>query len=64
MGIRKSYGKNKKNKKPIGAITVKREETVRRAREVEGRYITTSAPVARLPGGGHRYEDSRDIVCH
>jgi hypothetical protein len=31
MGIRKSYGKNKKNKKPIGAIAVKREETVRRA---------------------------------
>jgi hypothetical protein len=31
MGIRKSYGKNKKSKKPIGAITVKREETVRRA---------------------------------
>ena len=31
MGIRKSYGKNKKNKKPIGAIAVKREENVRRA---------------------------------
>lgn len=31
MGIRKSYGKNKKNKKPIGAITVKRDENVRRA---------------------------------
>ena len=31
MGIRKSYGKNKKNKRPIGAIAVKREETVRRA---------------------------------
>jgi hypothetical protein len=28
MGIRKSYGRNKKNKKPIGAITVKREENV------------------------------------
>ena len=32
MGIRKSYGKNKKNKRPIGAIAVKREETLRRAR--------------------------------
>ena len=31
MGIRKSYGKNKKNKRPIGAITVKRDETLRRA---------------------------------
>ena len=31
MGIRKSYGKNKKNKRPIGAIAVKRDETVRRA---------------------------------
>ena len=31
MGIRKSYGKNKKNDRPIGAIAVKREETVRRA---------------------------------
>ena len=32
MGIRKSYGKNKKNKRPIGAIAVKREETLRRTR--------------------------------
>jgi hypothetical protein len=32
MGIRKSYSKNKKNKRPIGAIAVKREETLRRAR--------------------------------
>lgn len=31
MGIRKSYGKNKKNKRPIFAIAVKREETLRRA---------------------------------
>jgi hypothetical protein len=31
MGIRKSYGKNKKNKRPISAIAVKREETLRRA---------------------------------
>ena len=30
MGIRRSYGKNKKNK-PIGAITVKRDENVRLA---------------------------------
>jgi len=31
MGIRKSYGKNKKNDRPIAAIGVKRDETVRRA---------------------------------
>ena len=31
MGIRKSYGKNKKNDRPIAAIAVKRDETVRRA---------------------------------
>lgn len=31
MGIRKSYGKNKKDKRPISAIAVKRDETVRRA---------------------------------
>ena len=35
MGIRKSYGKNKKNKRPIGAIAVKRDETLRRAGESE-----------------------------
>lgn len=32
MGIRKSYGKNKKSKRPLGAIAVKRDETLRRAR--------------------------------
>ncbi len=31
MGIRKSYGKNKKDKRPIAAIAVKRDETLRRA---------------------------------
>ena len=33
MGIRKSYGKNKKNKRPKDAIAVKRDETLRRARK-------------------------------
>ena len=32
MGIRKSYGKNKKNKRPLEAIAVKRAETLRRAK--------------------------------
>lgn len=31
MGIRKSHGKNKKDKRPLAAIAVKRDETVRRA---------------------------------
>ena len=31
MGIRKSYGKNKKDKRTTGAITAKRDETLRRA---------------------------------
>lgn len=31
MGIRKSYGKNKKDDRPISAIAVKRDETLRRA---------------------------------
>jgi hypothetical protein len=35
MGIRKSYGKIKKNKRPIVAIAVKRDEIVRRGRPRE-----------------------------
>ncbi len=31
MGIRKSVGKNKKSKRPIGAATVEREAIARRA---------------------------------
>ena len=31
VGIRKSRGKNKKNKRVVDAIAVKREETLRRA---------------------------------
>jgi hypothetical protein len=31
MGIRKSYGKNKKDKRATGAIAAKRDETLRRA---------------------------------
>lgn len=32
MGIRKSRGKNKKDKRPQEAIAVKRDETLRRAK--------------------------------
>jgi len=39
MGIRKSYGKNKKNDRPISAIAVKRDETVRRARKSPRRTV-------------------------
>ena len=31
MGIRKSYGKNKKDKRPTEAIAAKRDETLPRA---------------------------------
>ncbi len=31
MGIRQSTGKNKKSKRPAAAVTVKREETVRKS---------------------------------
>ena len=44
MGIRKSYGKNKKNKKPIGAITVKRDENVRRAGNSKSKSLPPRQP--------------------
>ncbi len=44
MGIRKSYGKNKKNKKPIGAITVKRDENVRRAGNSKTKSASLGSP--------------------
>ncbi len=31
MGIRRSQGKNKKSKRPAAAVTVKREETMKKA---------------------------------
>jgi hypothetical protein len=31
MGIRKSFGKNKKSKRPVEAASVEREATLRRA---------------------------------
>jgi len=31
VGIRKNYGRNKKDKRPMEAIAAKREETLRRA---------------------------------
>ena len=37
VGIRRSRGKNKKNKRVVGAIAVKREETLRRADKGERR---------------------------
>ncbi len=44
MGIRKSYGKNKKNKKPIGAIAVKRDESVRRAENSKSKSVRPRQP--------------------
>ena len=40
MGIRRSQVKNKKDKRPIGAIAVKREETIRRAGNQQRRRPT------------------------
>jgi hypothetical protein len=60
MGIRKSYGKNKKDKRPALAIAVKREETVRRAarstqRPRAGRGAKAPArPAAESRAGGRR----------
>ena len=57
MGIRRSQGKNKKNKRPISAIAVKREETVRRAAESSGRpkaVRNRKAPRAGSPRMGRR----------
>jgi len=44
MGIRKSYGKNKKNKKPIGAISAKRDENVRRAGNSKTKSASLGSP--------------------
>jgi hypothetical protein len=44
MGIRKSYGKNKKNKKPIGAISVKRDENVRRGENSKSKSAPPRQP--------------------
>jgi hypothetical protein len=37
MGIRKSLGKNKKSKRPVAAVAVKREEARRQAAAERGK---------------------------
>ena len=55
MGIRKSYGKNKKSKKPIGAITVKRDENVRRAGNSKSIHVVPPEPEQAVSAAGaHR----------
>jgi hypothetical protein len=38
MGIRRSYGKNKKSNRPTDATTVEREDILRRAANVRSRF--------------------------
>jgi hypothetical protein len=41
MGIRRSYGKNKKSNRPTDATTVEREDILRRAANVRSRFDGT-----------------------
>jgi hypothetical protein len=41
MGIRRSYGKNKKSNRPTDAATVERQDIVRRATNVRSRFDAT-----------------------
>ena len=41
MGIRRSYGKNKKSNRPTDAATVEREDMLRRAANVRSRFAGT-----------------------
>ena len=43
MGVRKSMGKNKKSKRGVAAVAVKRDETLRRATKQAGRPRPRSA---------------------
>ena len=41
MGIRRSYGKNKKSNRPTDATAVERQDILRRAANVRNRFDTT-----------------------
>lgn len=41
MGIRRSYGRNKKSNRPTDAATVERQDLVRRAANVRSRFDAT-----------------------
>jgi hypothetical protein len=41
VGIRQSSGKNKTSKRSVGAVTVKRDETVRRASQAAQKAVRT-----------------------
>jgi hypothetical protein len=49
MGIRKSYGKNKKSNRPTEAATVEREGILRQASKARGRPVRSQAGAMKLP---------------
>jgi hypothetical protein len=49
MGIRKSYGKNKKSNRPTEAATVEREGILRRASKERGRPGASQTGAVKLP---------------
>ena len=50
MGIRKSYGKNKKSNRPTEAATVEREGILRQASKTHGRPGASPTGPVKLPG--------------
>jgi hypothetical protein len=50
MGIRKSYGKNKKSNRPTEAATVEREGLLRQASKTRRRPGPSQTVAVKLPG--------------
>jgi hypothetical protein len=53
MGIRRSYGKNKKSNRPTEAATVERQDILRRTANVRSRFDSTRSthkPPGPAPG--------------
>jgi hypothetical protein len=49
MGIRRSYGKNKKSNRPTDAATVERQDILRRVANVRSRFDSTRRGAAVTP---------------
>jgi hypothetical protein len=49
MGIRRSYGKNKKSNRPTDATTVERQDILRRVANVRSRFDSTRRGPAATP---------------
>jgi hypothetical protein len=54
MGIRRSYGKNKKSNRPTEAATVEREGILRQASKTRGRPGPLQTGAVKLPGRSKR----------